>query len=95
MLREIQTLAYDYGQDVLFLTIAVDPNQSDIKSYIKKYDLALPTLLNDNTDRTYDLQGVPMLYVIDKTGHIRYEHKGFRPDMQEVVAIELEDLLGE
>lgn len=95
MLRDLQNLAYDYGQDVLFLTIAVDPDPDKVREYVKKYKLALPTLLNDGTDRDYNLEGVPMLFVIDQTGTIQFEHRGYRPDLIEAVMVELDTLLNE
>lgn len=93
MLRDIQELAFDYGQDVLFLTIAVDRDRSDIVEFTEKYDLLLTTLINNETDLAYQLEGVPTVFVIDKQGRIHFTHRGFRPDIKEVLTIELEDLL--
>jgi len=95
MLRDLQNLAYDYGQEALFLTVAVDPDPDKVLEYVKKYNLALTTLINDGTDRDYNLEGVPMLFVIDRSGRIQFKHRGYRPDLTEMLILELETLLDE
>jgi len=93
MLKEIHTLSRYFGEDVLFLTISTDPDYYTVKDYVKKKRIFLPVLLNDGTDQDYGLLGVPTLFVIDGKGKIHFEHKGYRPGIQEMLAVELEDLL--
>ena len=92
-LRDLQQLAQSYGRDVLFLTVATDRDLSAVNRFVKQNRLNLPVLLTQNTDRDYKLQGVPTLFVIDTEGHIHFEHKGYRPDIVDILTIELEDLL--
>jgi hypothetical protein len=54
----------------------------------------MTVLLNENLEKLYGLQGVPVLFVIDQDGNIHFEHKGYRPDILQVLDVELRDLLG-
>jgi len=93
MLDMMDKMTEGYGKDVLFLTIATDPDESAIKSFTNRNDIIFPVLLNDNTDEEYELQGVPALFVIDTKGNIQYEHKGYQANLMNTLAIELDTLL--
>ena len=93
MLKDIHDLARTYGQDVLFLTIATDMEYDKIEDYVRKRRLFLPVLLNDGTDQDYQLQGVPTVFVIDEKRNIHFEHKGYQPQIKEMLTVELEDLM--
>jgi peroxiredoxin len=93
ILDMMEKLAETYGQDVLFLTVATDVNERTLNSYLKKYGIIFPVLLNNRTDQEYELQGVPTLFVIDAEGNIQYEHKGYQTNLMNTLAIELDTLL--
>ena len=93
LLDELKHLSDEYGSDVLFLTVSVDRSIDALDSFVRKHRIPFPVLLNDETDKAYDLMGVPTLFVIDAEGTIHFEHRGHRPDIQKVLSIELEDLL--
>jgi tetratricopeptide (TPR) repeat protein len=93
LFRSLKQISQLYGQDVLLLTIAVDVEMSTVNDFVKKHRIGFPVLLNDETDKAYSLQGVPMIFVIDETGNIHFEHRGYRPDLNEILVIELEDIL--
>ena len=93
LLSVLEDLVDIYGKNILFLTVATDIKKADVKSFVKKQHLDLPVLLSENTDRDYGLEGVPTLFLIDGKGNIHFEHKGYRPDMREVLIIEIDDLL--
>lgn len=58
----------------------------------KKYSMTL--LMNgDETGKAYGLQGIPYICVIDKTGKIRYEMKGFSPELEQNLTYWVQDLL--
>jgi peroxiredoxin/Tfp pilus assembly protein PilF len=94
LVQELQILAKDYGKDALFITVAMDREKSDVRAFVKKNRIFLPVLYNNKTDRAYGLRGVPMVFVIDTDGNIHFEHKGYRPDIQQVLTVELKDLMG-
>jgi tetratricopeptide (TPR) repeat protein len=93
MLKALHTLSRTYGQDILFLTIATDVEYSTVNDYVKKRNIYLPVVLNDDTDQDYGIQGVPTLFVIDAEGNIHFEHRGYQPEIMEMLTIELEDLI--
>ena len=92
MLEALQLLTEEYGQDILFLSIATDPDQNSVKDFIENKDIFIPVLFNNNTDRDYNLYGVPTLFVIDEEGIIHFEHKGYRPDLLQILEVELDYL---
>ncbi len=92
-LQTLEELYETLGQEILFLTIAVDMEQLDVRDYVIQHRITLPVLFNEETDEDYQLQGVPTLFLIDKNGEIHFEHKGYRPDMDRLLKIEVEDLL--
>ena len=66
---------------------------SNLDRFLKDKQVELPILYNDGTDKDYGLQGVPTVFVIDAKGNIHFEHRGYKPDIKEILSIELEDLL--
>jgi len=93
LLQELAYLSRDFGKDVLFLTIATDRSISDIEKFVRKYRIRFPVLINNDTDKEYSLEGVPTLFIIDTQGNIHFKHKGNRPNIKDILAIELEALL--
>lgn len=93
MLESLVDLAEVYGEDVLFLTIATDDDDEIIRKYVDRFQYPLPVLVNDGTDSEYDVQGVPVVFVLDENRNINFEHKGYRENIIEVLAVELEDLI--
>lgn len=93
MLRQLQELSSNLGDRVLFLNVAMDTDQNKIHDFVDKTGFYLPVLFNEGLEKTYDLQGVPVLYVINSEGMIHFEHRGFRPDIQQVLATEINSLL--
>ncbi len=93
LIETLELLYQDLGQEVLFLTIVVDIDESNVRDYIIDHRIILPVLFNDGTDEDYQLQGVPTLFLIDQSGEIRFEHKGYRSDIERLLMIEAEHLL--
>ncbi len=65
-------------QGVAFVAIAVDDTQENMKQFIKKYELELPTGIDASGEikDAYGLYGVPTTLFIDKKGFINYLHPG-------------------
>jgi cytochrome oxidase Cu insertion factor (SCO1/SenC/PrrC family) len=94
VLEELQALADLYGKDVLFMTVSTDPEKPGLKKLPNGDRFFLPVLVGNGIEKSYGLEGVPMIYVIDKNGQIRFETRGFRPDLQQTLEVQLEDVLG-
>jgi hypothetical protein len=93
MLDDLKRLADEYDEDVLFLTVATNKDIRAVNRFIDKHDISFPVLLNDGTDKDYQLQGVPTLFVIDSRGRIHFEHRGHKPELLDQLIVELDDLL--
>ena len=73
------------GSRTELLTVSVDKDHTDISRFIRKYRVRYPVLrMNAETARRWKIRGVPMLFVIDSDGIIRFIHKGYRPDIEQV-----------
>jgi hypothetical protein len=77
-----------------FLTVAMDLDPDAVRQFARKEGLILPVLLNDGQERLYKLEGVPMIFLIDRNGEIRFTHRGYRKDINSILSVELEDILG-
>lgn len=93
MLNVLDDLADVYGDSVLFITISTDFDWRRADDFVRKTGFPLPVLLNDETDKEYDLYGVPAVFVIDRVQNIHFEHKGYSENIKEVLAIEIDFLL--
>jgi len=93
MLRQLESLSREWSDSVLFITIVTDRELDAVDGYMGRHKISLPVLLNEGTDAFYNVRGVPTLFVIDKKGNIQFVHKGYRPDLRDRLAIEINDLL--
>ena len=93
LLKSLEQLTDKYGQSVLFLTVAMDQDPNGVRQFIQKERLILPVLLNDEQEKNFRLEGVPMIFLIDRNGDIRFSHKGTRRDINSILSVEMEDLL--
>jgi tetratricopeptide (TPR) repeat protein len=94
LLKSLEELTDKYGQSVLFLTVAMDQDPDAVKQFVRKERLILPVLLNDEQEKNFHLEGVPMIFLVDRNGNIRFSHKGYRKDINSILSVEMEDLLG-
>jgi tetratricopeptide (TPR) repeat protein len=94
VLEELQEMTSRYGRDVMFVTVSTDSEKPGLNELPNGNKLFLPVLIGNGIEKTYGIQGVPMLYIIDSRGQIRFENRGYRPDLKQVLAIQLEDVLG-
>ena len=91
ILDELQGLAETHG-DVLFLTVAVDRQSGTVSKFIQGRRIGLPVLLDDGSSDRFGLEGVPTVLVLDTDHSIRFEHRGYRPDIRNLLAVEIESL---
>ena len=92
-LARLTRLSWDWGEDILFLTVATDPDPAAVRQFMARRGLRLPVLLNRGTDRRFGIAGLPMVYVIDAQGQIHFTHRGDRPDLTSRLEVEMDDLL--
>jgi peroxiredoxin len=94
LLEALGTLTEQYGQNVLFLTVAMDRDRATVRSFLRREQPALHVLYNDGLEKAYRLEGVPAVFLVDREGRIQFSHKGFRKDIASILSIEIDDLLG-
>ncbi len=65
-------------QGITYLAIDVDDTEENMKEFVNKYGLELPTGIDTSGEikDAYGLYGVPMTLFIDKLGFINYLHPG-------------------
>jgi len=89
----LHRLSAEWGDEVLFLTVATDKSPRSVLNFARRKKLKLPVLLDDVAGKRFGIEGVPMTYIIDTEGRIHFSHRGYRPNLFEVIDIELADLL--
>ncbi len=66
-----------------------------VRSYMTSTGLTFPCVLD--SDRTaqiaYDVEGFPSLFVIDRTGKIRYKNVGVAPGVEQILSAQIDSLL--
>lgn len=82
-------------KNVAVLAVSVDSDTSAVRPYAAKHNLTLPIAFGRELGGTYGASSIPMLVVIDGGGQIRYVHRGYHPDLEEVLPEEIKELLEE
>ena len=77
--------------------INLDENTDDAQAFVAKYPayFMIATGNNQQCATDFGVKGMPSSYLIDRTGHIRYSHQGFRAGEAEELKILVEQLLAE
>lgn len=68
------------GKGVTFIGVAIDQSKSDVATFAKQKGITYTVALDPQAakvGRLYGVRGIPVTYVIDKSGVIRYAHTGF------------------
>lgn len=80
-LPALQTLQDEYGTTGFqVLGINVDTNQTKAKALIERSGVRYPNVtgLSDDDLRQLGIKGMPMGYLLDRSGTVRLTHEGFR-----------------
>lgn len=68
------------GKGVTFVGVSIDQSKSDVASFVKQKGITYTIALDPQAAKVgklYGVRGIPVTYVIDKSGVIRYAHTGF------------------
>ncbi len=77
---------------VVLLAISTDKEREKVAPFIKENGYTFPVLYNENTSKTYNVSGIPTLFVIDKKGKVQYKHVGYRPDITDILNLQFKEL---
>ncbi len=94
--RELPLLQKAYPgwneKEVVLLAISTDKETGKVAPFISENKYTFPVLYNVGTSRDYDVAGIPNLFIIDKQGRVRYQHLGYRPDVVDILNLQIEEL---
>jgi peroxiredoxin len=94
--RELPLLQAAYPKwkemGIELLAISTDKDVSKVAPFISQNNYTFPVLFNQNTGKDYDVSGIPTLCVVDKSGRIQYRHLGYRPDVVDILNLQLAEL---
>jgi thiol-disulfide isomerase/thioredoxin len=80
-------------EDITILAVAVDRDATTVSRFVRDYRIPFQVLLtNQQTEYDFGLRGVPVLFIIDSENRLQFEHKGFRPDIVDILNIELDHI---
>jgi len=94
--RELPLLQSAYSewkkQGIELLAISTDKDTAKVAPFIAENQYTFPVLFNNGTSIDYDVVGIPTLFVIDQNGRIQYRHVGYRPDIIEILDVQIKAL---
>ncbi len=82
-MRDLETAYRKYRRNprVAFAAVSVDADKEKVPGFVKTHGITFPILLTDgDVEASYRCDGVPMLYVIDAAGKIRFLRDGWLDD---------------
>lgn len=83
-------------QGLVVLAISTDDGKAAVRSFIEEKGYTFPVLFGKaGVKADYAVQGIPVVYMIDRGGLIRFHHVGFGPGGEKRLADEVERLLEE
>lgn len=96
-LPHIQQMYKDLKKEGLaVLTINMDKSPDVARHYISEYGYTFPVLLADEHVRSaYNVQAIPIVYLIDRHGQIQFFQTGSSPYKQEELITKIKQLLSE
>ena len=75
----------DKNVEVLAVSLDLDPEEA--RKYADAQKLAFPVLLDEHqrTAQSYDVDGIPALFVVDKSGSVRFSVEGLNPGLEPIL----------
>ena len=79
------------GRDFEILAISIDGDRTAAESFAREQNLPFPILLDSSQSaaKAYRVDGIPMLFVVDKNGVVGHYHQGLDPNIESVLNFEL------
>jgi thiol-disulfide isomerase/thioredoxin len=83
------------SRGVVFCAVDLREEKQTVSDFLKHEKLDLPVAFDQvgAVASAYQVQGIPLLVLIDKQGVVRSVHVGYRSNIKEVLQKELDDLL--
>jgi len=92
-LPELERLATE-NQLLSVLAINIDDKKDNALQFLKKYDLQLTALFDENKEVVgmYEIPAMPSAIIIDQEGYIRHLHLGYNKNHLENIQKEIEEM---
>ena len=78
---------YKDDPSVAFLTISQDRSKDVVQKFLEQKGYTFPVIFDTGIGQLFEVEGIPLLIVIDKEGNIRYKHFGFDPNNVDFVQL--------
>jgi len=94
----MQTLKDTYeGRGLTVIAINLDHDRADADSFLRRFhpDFQIRFDPEGHWAEQFKVQGMPTSVIIDRSGHTRFTHIGFRPADGSKYARQIEELLAE
>ena len=92
----LDTLYKTYGKDgFVVIGVCMDTPEAGVEKFLRSSPVSFPVLVDKKgtSARTYLFSNLPIGYLIDRTGVIRYQHAGYGIDSLHTYEKEIELLL--
>ena len=94
-LPHIQRIHEKYqNKGLMVLAISTDSQRDEVRPYVEKNGYTFPVLFADGKVRiSYRISGIPVVYLIDRKGVIRFHQVGYGPGAERRIERQVEKLL--
>jgi len=91
VLKSFYEKAHKQDADFEFLTINLDEDRESAATAATEFKLPFPVLLDPRhkVADAYGVSGIPVLFVVDKTGHVSFREVGFNVTIEGRLAQQL------
>jgi peroxiredoxin len=83
---------YSKNRDsVEVLAVSIDQDPTAARRYAEENKLPFTVLLDNNQQASgrYGVSGIPMLFVVDRTGNVKFSQEGLNPALEGVLTAEI------
>jgi peroxiredoxin len=79
------------GGGVEVLAVSIDDDPVAAQTYAKQNRLPFPVLIDNNQQAAseYRVEGIPVIFVVDPAGKVRYALEGLNPSLEATLTVEL------
>jgi peroxiredoxin len=88
-------LAASYGDRIAVVGVSEDDEDDGIDGFVRETGVRFPVAWDGDKSvaQLYEIESMPMLFIIDRSGLIRYVHSGFRPGDESSIRAAVDSLL--
>ncbi len=94
----LDSLVHSYGsQNFVVIGVNVDKDRERAERFLDDFPAVFPIIYDPKGElaTTYKVAGMPSGILIDRTGHVRFQHAGFSEKQKDAYEQQLQSLLAE